>query len=103
MYAIIRSGSKQYRVKKGDKICVELLGKSDGEDVEFEEVLFVGDAEAAHVGAPHVPEFKVKGKLLGTVKGEKVRTLKYKRRCNQIIRWGHRQKYSEVEITDIAS
>lgn len=102
MYAIIRSGSKQYRVKKGDVIHVDLLDATAGEAVEFNNVLFVSDASGANrIGAPVVPGCKVKGELQGMAKGPKIRAVKYKQRKNQVRTFGHRQKYSQVKILDI--
>jgi len=102
MYAIIRSGSKQYRVKKGDVIHVDLLEAASGEAVEFNNVLFVSDATGANrIGAPVVAGCKVKGELQCMAKGPKIRAVKYKKRKNQVRTFGHRQKYSQVKILDI--
>ena len=104
MYAIFRSGSKQYRVKKGDVICVDLLDVESGKAVEFREVLFVGETGGAiKVGTPTVNGCLVKGELLEEVKGPKIQSVKYKRRKNQYRKFGHRQRYSQVKITDIVS
>jgi large subunit ribosomal protein L21 len=102
MYAIIRSGSKQYRVKKGDVIHVDLLEAASNREIEFNQVLFVSDSAGANrVGAPLVKGCSVKAELLDMVKGPKLQAVKYKRRKNQVRTFGHRQKYSEVKITDI--
>ncbi|MDF2549187.1 MAG: rplU [Chlamydiales bacterium] len=101
MYAIIRTGGKQYRVKKGDVIFVEKLALEDGSPVEFSEVLFFSDEGNLLVGAPVVPGKVVRGKLMGLVKGPKVESVKYKQRGNQRRRIGHSQPYSKVEITEI--
>ena len=104
MYAIFRSGSKQYRVKKGDVICVELLDAESGNAVEFREVLFIGETGGViKVGTPTVNGCLVKGELLEEVKGPKIQSVKYKRRKNQYRKFGHRQRYSQVKITDIVS
>ena len=100
MYAIIQTGGKQYRVKQGDIIDVELLETNDNV-VEFKEVLFVNDGKAALVGKPHVPGFLVKGEFIGEAKGPKVVSFKYKRRKNSHTKHGHRQKYARVKITGI--
>jgi large subunit ribosomal protein L21 len=102
MYAIIQSGSRQFRVKKGDVIEVDLLEAAPGEAVEFRDVLFLGETgKEGHVGAPLVPGSLVKGTLLAEVKGPKIQSVKYKRRKNQYRKFGHRQRYAKVEITDI--
>lgn len=102
MYAIIQTGGKQYRVKRGDVIDVELLSQEGDAPVEFREVLFVGDSNEAKVGSPLVNGFVVKGELVSEVKGPKVIAFKYKRRkmCRRKV--GHRQRYSRVKITEIA-
>lgn len=103
MYAIIKTGGKQYRVKKGDIIDVELLGNNPGEQVQFGEVLFAFDGSKNHVGKPGIANFLVYGEVVGQVSGEKVTSLKYKASHNQCRKWGHRQKYTRVKITDIGS
>ena len=104
MYAIIKTGGKQYRVSVGDFVDVELLNDTDqGAKVAFGEVLFAFDGSNTKVGQPHIPNFQVFGEVIGVVKGEKVTTLKYKRSHNQCRKWGHRQKYTRVKITAIGS
>ncbi len=104
MYAIIKTGGKQYRVQKGDVIDVELLDMTNGNLVEFKEVLFVGDQTSAKVGMPHVAGCVVKGELLGISRGPKVKSLKFKPSHNSHCRrFGHRQSYSQVRITEITS
>ena len=100
-YAILRTGGKQYRVTPGDKIHVELLPSSEGDKVEFDEVLFYTDGKASKVGAPKVEGCMVVGKHLGEVRGPKVIAFKYKRRQNYRRKVGHRQNYARVEITAI--
>ncbi len=103
MYAIIKTGGKQYRVQKGDIIQVELLSdKSDG-PVHFDNVLFVNDGKSVKIGTPILTDCKVTGELLNEVKGPKVIAYKYKRRKNYHRKVGHRQKYSQVKIIDIMS
>lgn len=102
MYAIIKSGGKQYRVEKGDIINVELLGLEPNSSVEFNEVLFINDGAAAKVGAPIVSGSVVRGELLSEIKGPKVIAFKYKRRKQYRRKVGHRQKYSRVKIIEIA-
>lgn len=101
MYAIIRTGGKQYRVKKGDVILVEKLALEQGSTVEFSDVLFISDENSFLVGAPVVPGKVVRGKLMGMIKGPKVKSVKYTPRGNQRRKIGHSQPYSQVEITEI--
>ena len=103
MYAIIKSGGKQYRVAKDDVIDVELLNADQGSAVEFSEVLFVNDGKSALIGEPVVAGYLVKGEVVGTSAGPKVSSLKYRPRGHTQKHWGHRQHYTRVKITDIAS
>ncbi|ADI38996.1 50S ribosomal protein L21 [Waddlia chondrophila 2032/99] len=103
MYAIIKSGGKQYRVAKDDVIDVELLHVDQGSAVEFSEVLFVNDGTEALIGEPVVAGYLVKGEVVGTSAGPKVSSLKYRPRGHTQKHWGHRQHYTRVKITDIAS
>jgi large subunit ribosomal protein L21 len=102
MYAIIRSGSRQFRVKVGDLIDVDLTEKTPGEAVEFHDVLFIGDANgSAKVGTPIVKGSRVLGECVAEVKGRKIHSVKYKQRKNQYRKFGHRQRYTRVKIVDI--
>jgi len=101
MYAIIKTGGKQYRVKKGDVIHVERLKNEPTNDIEFSEVLFLNDEGTPIVGKPIVANCIVKGELLKEVKGPKVFAFKYKKRKRYRRKVGHRQKYSQVRILDI--
>jgi len=101
MYAIIQTGGKQYRVEKGDVIDIELIEPSEDGKIEFKDVLFLNTGDAAKVGSPYLPKCAVFGELLNKVKGPKVVAFKYKRRKNIRRKVGHRQKYSQVKITEI--
>lgn len=101
MYAIIKTGGKQYRVEKDAVIDVELLGADAGESVEFNDVLFFQNGEEMTVGSPLVPSCVVKGEVLGEAAGPKVISFKYKRRKNCRRKVGHRQKYTRVKILEI--
>lgn len=103
MYAIIKSGGKQYRVAIGDVIDVELL-KEEGNDekvVLFDDVLLFHDGSTSQIGTPQVQGCQVVGEPLGLAKGPKVIAFKYKRRKSFRKKIGHRQKYSRVKITEI--
>ena len=99
MYAIIESGSKQYKVKKGDIIEVELL-KMD-KTVEFKNILLLNDGKTTRIGNPNVEGSIVLGEILEEIKGPKVVAFKYKRRKNYHKKVGHRQRYNKVKITEI--
>lgn len=102
MYAIIKTGGKQYRVAVGDVIDVELLETADqGAKVSFGEVLFAFDGSKPQIGKPSIANFEVHAEVVGTVLGEKITAMKYKRSHNVRRRWGHRQKYTRVKITGI--
>ena len=101
MYAVIATGGKQERVAEGQQLQVELLGAEDGADVSFTPILLV-DGDAVFATPAELKGATVTGKVLGTAKGPKIDGFTYKRRTNQRKRWGHRQKYSVVEITSIA-
>lgn len=99
-YAIIKTGGKQYRVKKNDIIDVELLNSEKGAEVEFGEVLFVCDEQEPKIGSPHLSHYFVSGELVDVVKGQKITSIKYQP-GNHYRKFGHRQKYSRVKITEI--
>ena len=101
MYAVIKTGGKQYRVQQGDVIFVEKLNAQADEAVTFDEVLLVGDADQSKVGTPVVKGAKVEGKVLAQVKGKKIVVYKYKAKKNERKKQGHRQPYTKVEITAI--
>lgn len=103
MYAIIETGGKQYRVEQNDVIDVELLNSAQDGKIEFKTVLFVSQGSEMKVGSPYLAEFTVKGEVLGEVKGPKVIAFKYKRRKRYRRKVGHRQQYSRVKITEIAT
>src|SRR5262245_30514658 len=101
MFAIIKTGGKQYRVAKGDKIVVEKLAGDAKGKVSFGEVLMVSDGDKVTVGAPLVSGASVAGQILDTRKGEKVTVFKKTRRSTYRRRRGHRQIESVVEITGV--
>ena len=101
MYAVIKTGGKQYRVQQGDVIFVEKLNAQADEAVTFDEVLLVGDADQSKVGTPVVAGAKVQGKVLAQVKSRKIVVYKYKSKKNERKKQGHRQPYTKVEITAI--
>ena len=102
MYAIIESGGKQYRVAPGDVIRVEKLDLAAGESVDLEKVLLVADESGARIGTPLLAQTTVTAKVRGHGRGEKVRIFKLRRRKNYRHTAGHRQDYTELEITIVA-
>ena len=101
MYAVIKSGGKQYRVEAGKQVRVESLVADVGSAVAFEEVLLVGRGDAVKVGAPLVSGAKVKGTVVAHGRADKVKIFKLRRRKHSQKTQGHRQNYTEVRIDDI--
>jgi len=102
MYAVIKTGGKQYRVAAGDKLKVEKLAADVGTEVTLENVLALGEGESLKVGAPLVAGAAVKATVLGHGLGEKVKIFKLRRRKHYTKSQGHRQPYTEIEITGIS-
>ena len=103
MYAVIRTGGKQYRVKEGSVLRVEKLDAAPGETVEFDQVLLVGEGTDVKVGAPLVAGSKVEATVQTQGRGRKVDVIKFKRRKNYKRTQGHRQAYTEIRVTGISS
>jgi large subunit ribosomal protein L21 len=101
MYAVIKSGGKQYKVEKGQQLEVELVGTGDDEKVELTPVLLV-DGDTVLAGPKALTKAKVTAKVVGEAKGPKITGFTYKNKSNQRKRWGHRQRYSTIEITAIS-
>ncbi len=103
MYAVIQTGGKQYRVSKGDKLRVEKLGVDEGAKVALDKVLMIGDGDKVTIGTPYVKGSKVTAKVTEHGRGKKVKIIKFKRRKHHLKRQGHRQWYTELEITAISA
>ena len=101
MYAIIKTGGKQYKVSEGDEIIVEKLSVEEGETVTFEEVLAIVDGEDIKIGQPKVDGAKVTASVVKNGKGPKIRIFKYKHKTNYRRRMGHRQPFTKVKIEKI--
>jgi large subunit ribosomal protein L21 len=101
MYAIIKSGGKQYRVKAGEQVRVEALTAEVGSTVSLEEVLLVGTGDGVKVGAPLVSGAKVNATVVSHGRGDKVKIFKLRRRKHYQKTQGHRQSYTELRIDDI--
>ncbi len=103
MYAVVQTGGKQYRVAEGDTLRVEKLGADEGASIELDKVLMLADGENVKVGTPYVEEGKVTAKVKSHGRGKKVKIIKFKRRKQHLKRQGHRQWYTELEITAISA
>ena len=103
MYAIIRTGGKQYRVSQDDVIAVERLGTAEGDEIALDQVLLVSGDSGVQIGTPYVPGAKVSGKVVRHYKGRKIRGFTYKPKKDERRRYGHRQLLTSIQITDIKS
>jgi len=102
MYAVIESGGKQYRVAPGDIIRVEKLDIAAGQSVDLDKVLLIAGDDGARIGNPWLAQTTVTAKVRGHGRGEKIRIFKLRRRKNYRRTAGHRQDYTELEITAVA-
>ena len=102
MYAVFRTGGKQYRAAKGDVLRLEKIEADEGATVKFDEVLLVGEGSDVKVGTPTLTGSTVSAKVLRQGKSKKVSVVKFKRRQNYLRQGSHRQFFTEVEITSIA-
>ncbi len=102
MYAIIRDSSKQYRVEKDMVLDIDLKDRlQPGEEIEFDEVLYLGGDGEPVVGAPTIPNAKVIAEVKGESKGKKVEIMYWRKRKSSRTHKGHRQKYTKIAIKDI--
>ena len=102
MYAIIKTGGKQYRVAAGEKLKVEKLSGDIGSELLIDQVLLVGAGDNVKIGTPLVPGASVSAKVLAHGLGDKVKIFKMRRRKHYEKNQGHRQGYTEIEITGIS-
>lgn len=101
MYAVIQTGGKQFRVSKGTKLRVEKLTTAEGEAIELDKVLMITDGDQVTVGTPYVIGGTVQAKILSHGRAKKVHIIKFRRRKHHMKRQGHRQHYTEIQITGI--
>lgn len=101
MYAVIKTGGKQYRVAQGDKLRVEKLAGNIGDAVTLSEVLLVGEGDGIKIGTPVVSGAKVEAKIVAQDRGPKITIFKFRRRKNYRRKSGHRQPFTALEITGI--
>lgn len=102
MYAVIKTGGKQYRVAQGDKVRVEKLPGNVGDNVTLDQVLLVSSGEGVKVGAPIVGGAKVEAKIVAQDRSPKIIIFKFRRRKNYRRKTGHRQPFTALEITGIS-
>ena len=103
MYAVIQTGGKQYRVAEGDTLRVEKLAADTGAAVELDKVLMLGEGEDVKIGKPFVEGGKVTATVKAHGRSKKVKIVKFKRRKQYLKRQGHRQWYTELEVTGISA
>lgn len=103
MYAVIKTGGKQYRVAPGDTLKLEKLEVDSGQEIEFDKVLMIQTDDGLKVGKPYIEGRKVLATVESNGRHKKVNILKFKRRKQHLKRMGHRQHYTEVKITGISS
>jgi len=103
MYAIIRSGGKQYRVEVGSTIDVDRLPQEVGESIEISDVLLVANGDDTRIGQPRVDSASVTATVVEQFRGKKIIVYKYRQRTNYRRKQGHRQYYTRLRIEDIKS
>ncbi len=101
MFAVIKTGGKQYRVEEGQTLKVEKLAIEEGGVVQFDDVLLVSNGDDVKIGAPVVEGVKVTAEVVAHGRGDKVKILKFRRRKHSMKRMGHRQWFTEVKVTGI--
>ena len=101
MYAVIKTGGKQYKVAPGETLKVESLDAEVGKTVSFDDVLMIANGDQLKVGSPKVDGGAVKAEVLAHGRGEKIRIVKHRRRKHYHKEQGHRQNFTQVKITEI--
>ena len=103
MFAVSQSGGKQHRVSEGDVVRLELLDGEPGSEIVFDKVLMVAKGDDVEVGSPFVEKGQVTAKIIRSDRDKKIRIIKFKRRKDYLKRQGHRQWFTDVEITAISA
>jgi len=103
MYAVIKTGGKQYRVAPGEKLKIEQIPADIGSEIVLDQVLMITDGEQVAIGAPLVAGAQVKATVLGQGRGVKIHIFKMRRRKHYRKSQGHRQNYTEIRIDNIAA
>lgn len=101
MYAIVKTGGKQFKAAKDDVLIVEKLEGEPGTPIEFSEVLMLIDGETSTIGSPFVKGAAVKGEIVRQAKSKKIEAFNYKPKKNERKRWGHRQPQTHVKIIEV--
>ncbi len=101
MYAIIRSGGKQYKISEGMKVKLEKFPAQDGDEIDIREVLAINNGEQVFIGTPYVEGAYIHGKVISQGRAKKVIAFKYKRRKDYKVKKGHRQPYTELFVEKI--
>lgn len=102
MYAVIKTGGKQYRVEPGDKLRVESLDVEEGDTINLDSVLMVGDGDNISVGTPELAGATVSATVMSHGRGKKIDIIKFRRRKHYRRQMGHRQNYTELKIEGIS-
>ena len=103
MYAEIQTGGKQYKVTEGEVLKIEKLTEEAGNEFSFDSVLLINDGSGLKVGSPYLEGASVKAKVLSQGRHKKITIIKFKRRKHHMKKMGHRQYYTEVQITGISA
>ena len=101
MYAVIKTGGKQYRVKEGDILKIEQLPVDIGHVIDFSEILMITKGEKTTVGAPFLKKGSVTAEVISQGRHKKIKIIKFRRRKHHMKQMGHRQNYTEIKITAI--
>ncbi|WP_174626382.1 50S ribosomal protein L21 [Candidatus Methylobacter favarea] len=103
MYAVIQTGGKQYRVEEGTTLKIEKLELGTGEGIEFDNVLMVQSGESVKIGQPFIDGGKVTATVVSQGRHKKIKIIKFRRRKHHMKQMGHRQYYTEIQITGISA
>lgn len=102
MYAVVKTGGKQYKVAEGQYLKVEKIDGNEGDSIELDQVLMIADGENLKIGTPMLESGKVTAKIKSHGRGKKIEIMKFHRRKHHQKKTGHRQYYTEIEITAIS-
>ncbi len=103
MYAVIQTGGKQYRVEEGTTLKIEKLELGTGESIEFDKVLMIQSDSETKIGQPYIESGKVTAEVVSQGRHKKVKIIKFKRRKHHMKQMGHRQYFTEIQITGISA
>ncbi|QBQ53714.1 50S ribosomal protein L21 [Nitrosococcus wardiae] len=103
MYAVIKTGGKQYRVQEGDTLRVEKIDADEGANITLDQVLLVADGDNIQIGTPYIEGGKVSATVKNQGRGEKIKIIKLRRRKHHRKQMGHRQYFTELQIDNISA